>query len=345
MQTSNITIEQVTLPEGFTVRAVQMSDLEPVVDMINASAEQEGHRERRSYDTFRTEWAQPNFDLATQTRLVLSPEGKPVAHIKVYHETDTQPILWHRVHADYHATPVGLYLLQWAERFARDRIHRAPEGTQVALHAASRPNDIATEKRFEALGMEKIRNFYDMRIDMTEAPDVPTMPDGFSIRDYRHPEDLREALRMDIEAFRDHWGFVEPDFEKELAFVKHKYDTDTLFDPELCLLAIDDATGKIVGVCLSRIEAWEDPTVGYVESLAVLREYRGRGLAGTMLRTVFGRFYAKGKPSVTLGVDADSLTGATRLYERAGMYVYEVHPRWQKILREGVDTMTTNLNE
>ncbi|MEM6529897.1 MAG: GNAT family N-acetyltransferase [Chloroflexota bacterium] len=344
MQTSNITTQNITLPDGFTDRPAQMSDIESVVDMMNESAEREGHRDQRTYATFRTEWAQPHFDLATQTRLILSPEGKPVAHIELYHETDTQHILWHRVHVDYHDTTVGLYLLQWAERTARGRLDKAPEGTRVVLHGASRPNDIASEKRFETLGMEKIRNFYDMRIDMTESPDVPAMPDGFSIRNYRHPQDLREALRMDIEAFRDHWGFVEPDFEKELAFVKHKYDTDTLFDPELCLLAIDDATGKIVGVCLSRIEAWEDPTVGYVESLAVLRKYRGRGLAGTMLRTVFGRFYAKGKPNVTLGVDADSLTGATRLYEKAGMYVYEVHPRWEKVLRDGVDTMTTHLD-
>jgi mycothiol synthase len=337
--------KNLTLPEGFTVRPVQMSDLEPVVDMINDSAKREGQRERPTYETFRGEWQQPKFDLATQTRIVLSPDGKPAAFVEFHTDLVTRMFVWHRVHVDYHNTGIGLYLLQWAESAMRAEISKASDDAKIVVHAASRPNDTACEKRFEAMGMEKIRYFYNMRIDMTEAPQMPPAPDGVTIRDYRHPEDLRVSVRADLDGFKDHWGFVEPDFEEEVAYVKHMIDSDPIYDTELNILAIDDATGNIAGLILARMEEWDDPSVGYVSSLAVLREYRGRGLGSYLLKLAFKRIFEKGKPNITLGVDADSLTGATRLYEKAGMHVDEIHPRWEKVLRDGVDTMTTDLSE
>ena len=44
--------------------------------------------------------------------------------------------------------------------------------------------------------------------------------------------------------------------------------------------------------------------------------------------------------SVALGVDADSLTGATRLYESAGMHVEEQFDQVRKVLRDGVPQET-----
>ncbi len=47
--------------------------------------------------------------------------------------------------------------------------------------------------------------------------------------------------------------------------------------------------------------------------------WRGLGLA--LLQHTFRAYYQQGKDKVALGVDAESLTGATRLYEKAGMKV------------------------
>jgi hypothetical protein len=44
-------------------------------------------------------------------------------------------------------------------------------------------------------------------------------------------------------------------------------------------------------------------------------------------------------------VDASSLTGATRLYEKAGMRVVRRYDSYQLILREGVDLSTQTLAE
>ena len=55
--------------------------------------------------------------------------------------------------------------------------------------------------------------------------------------------------------------------------------------------------------------------------LGVRRAWR-RGLGEALLRHSFAAFRRQGFTRGTLGVDASSVTGATRLYERAGMRVY-----------------------
>jgi GNAT superfamily N-acetyltransferase len=60
---------------------------------------------------------------------------------------------------------------------------------------------------------------------------------------------------------------------------------------------------------------------GYVGLLGVRRPWRGRGLAKALLHRTFAEFWRRGLTHVTLGVDAESPTGATQLYERVGMRV------------------------
>jgi ribosomal protein S18 acetylase RimI-like enzyme len=59
----------------------------------------------------------------------------------------------------------------------------------------------------------------------------------------------------------------------------------------------------------------------------------------------FGEFYRRGIHKVALGVDAQSLTGATRLYERAGMHIVRQYARYEKELRPGVELSTQALKE
>jgi len=49
--------------------------------------------------------------------------------------------------------------------------------------------------------------------------------------------------------------------------------------------------------------------------------WRRRGLAPARLRHTFGQFSRRGERTIGLGVDASHPSGATHLYERAGMRV------------------------
>jgi hypothetical protein len=48
-------------------------------------------------------------------------------------------------------------------------------------------------------------------------------------------------------------------------------------------------------------------------------------------------FWQRAQKAVLLGVDANSLTGATRLYEKVGMHIVHEWHMYHKELRPGID--------
>jgi ribosomal protein S18 acetylase RimI-like enzyme len=60
-----------------------------------------------------------------------------------------------------------------------------------------------------------------------------------------------------------------------------------------------------------------------------------------LLHTAFNEFQQRGKQRVGLGVDASSLTNATRLYEKAGMHVIRQYDAYLFELRPGEELRTT----
>lgn len=105
------------------------------------------------------------------------------------------------------------------------------------------------------------------------------------------------------------------------------------FDASLVFLAWDG--GAVAGMIRCRLRGKGEAESGWVDHLSVRRLWRGRGLGTALLLHAFATFYRRGASAVTLGVDAESLTGATRLYERAGMQGERPFDVYQKTLREG----------
>lgn len=75
---------------------------------------------------------------------------------------------------------------------------------------------------------------------------------------------------------------------------------------------------------------------GYlIEWLAVRRPWRQRGLGLALLLESFRRLREHGIRRASLVVDSESPTGATRLYERAGMHAERTYAVYRKGLRGG----------
>ena len=85
---------------------------------------------------------------------------------------------------------------------------------------------------------------------------------------------------------------------------------------------------RLMGVSLNMDEAGE----AWVQTLGVLREMRGKGLGRALLIESFREFHRRGHRQVLLGVDSESLTGATRLYESAGMVADRTWDHWERDL-------------
>ncbi len=123
----------------------------------------------------------------------------------------------------------------------------------------------------------------------------------------------------------------------------HHFSADDSYDPSLWFLAA--AGDEIVGICLCRGYGPEERDAGFISSLGVKRPWRRQGIALALLQHAFGEYYRRGIYKVDLGVDAESLTGATELYLKAGMFVLRQYDMYEKELRPGREISVTSLEK
>jgi GNAT superfamily N-acetyltransferase len=175
------------------------------------------------------------------------------------------------------------------------------------IHQFTIGGDSAAAALLTARGYRDVRHFFEMAIQLDGAPDVPHV----SIESLRE-EDARSFHAALDESFQDHWEHHGQPFEEW--WKRHKANPN--LDLSLWFLIRDG--DEIAAV--ARNEANRNGG-GYVGALGVRRPWRGKGYAKALLLHTFREFYERGMPRVTLGVDAESPTGATHLYERVGMHV------------------------
>jgi ribosomal protein S18 acetylase RimI-like enzyme len=156
-------------------------------------------------------------------------------------------------------------------------------------------------------GFRLLRKGHEMVVDLVGAPSTPSAPDGVRIEGFG-PDDVPEAARVLSSAFRDHHG----DMAAPPATMEH-WMRSSAVRLDASFLAYDEE--GLVGVLVAE----NGTDGGYVGALGVERRGRGRGIGRVLLESSFARFAATGAPLVVLDVDAENVTGATRLYEAAGM--------------------------
>jgi mycothiol synthase len=162
----------------------------------------------------------------------------------------------------------------------------------------------------ESRGFRHVRNFYEMGIELDGPPPEPVVPEGMALQTFRE-EDARALFDALEEAFQDHWEHYPREFDEWW----EEKRTQPGYDPTVCFVVRDEAGGIVAA---SRNYSNRNGG-GWIDALGVRRAHRGRGLAKALLHRSFGEFYARGMPRVSLGVDAQNPTGATKLYESVGM--------------------------
>ena len=204
------------------------------------------------------------------------------------------------VHPDAFGRGVGTAIAEWIEE--RARAHGSAE-TRIATLA----QDERAACLLRSRGFAPVRTFLRMMIEPTERPPAPGWPDGYTVATLQPGEerDLYEVLEG---AFLDHWDHSARTYDEWMAHQK--------IVPDLCFLV--RTGGEVAAAALCTID---DLGLGWVEILGTGREHRRRGLGEALLGQSFHALYARGARKVALGVDAENLTGATRLYERVGMHV------------------------
>lgn len=334
----------VSLPEGFTERGATLDDLNEAAILMNLwSQNLIGEDDVTDVNDLITDMTMPGFTPEENLRVVFAPNGKMVGYMEVWTtaKPPVHPWVWGRVHPDYEGMGIGTWLMQWAEERALKALPDVPEGLRFAPRTGVNSEAAGSKKLFEDMGYRYIRSFYRMKIDMGQPVPEPEFPEGVTLRTYNPETDAEAVYRADTEAFRDHFGFVEQPFEEGLRDFIHVMTKYEGFDPTLWFLAMDG--DEIAGISLCRHQSYEDPDLGFVNVLAVRRPWRKRGLGLALLRHSFNEFHRRGKRKVGLGVDAENLTGALRLYEKAGMHVHRQFNSFEKELRPGREISVQSL--
>ena len=305
------------LPPGYSSRPLDLHDVDgyldgPDVDIAYSvvSAADAGvlAMADASRESVRSDLTNPDA-MREEHRLVFASDGEAAGLVIIERDDEARTVF-----VDSYAVPAhGHELLAPLVSMGLEAAQQLSDGDGWKAEAGAFVQDEVYLDVLEAAGFSEVRRFWHMHIDLgPEHLEAPEAPAGVTITVATTDEERRLLHRVDEIAFAEHFGFVPHPYEEWIPWFRDRRDAR----PELWRLAWLD--GEPVGLCLqddSRIER----DAGHVRVLGVVPEARGRGIATWLLRSAFSQAASEGRTAMTLTVDSDNTTGATALYEQAGM--------------------------
>ena len=319
-----------SVPAGYTLRAMRVEDKDAAVAVEEASeVATDGMPDPAMMDGVQLTWSQPGFDPGRDAWVVVAPDGQVVgfAHLG---PVDRHHLYSHGyVHPEHTGRGIGSLLVSLIDARAEQRLSSTGDGDdsagRVTLQQWLSARNPAAHALFRQHGYAVVRHMWGMTIDMPEEPEAPIWPDGVIVRSCDGEDDLRMCHSVMEDAFRDHWQHEPQTFDQ---FKTRMVDVPT-FDPSLWFIAFNGTMP--IGTAQCELL----PDRGWITTVGVLRRWRGQGIALALLRHAFDEFYRRGMRRAGLGVDSQNPTGATRVYERAGMRVERQYDVYEKVLRGG----------
>lgn len=345
MTTGQIYLFTDLLPEGCTFRNGRLEDYVQASELGNAlSMHINGVPMLQEPDLLLLEWQSEGFNPEEDVLAVFGPEGRLLGMAENWrpNRPPVHPWTWIAVQPDYLESGIWEFLLRWGEERSRQALEMTPADIRVAPRTGADHLNRKSIDTIERLGWQYMRSYYRMMADLSELPEVPALPQGISIRPYDPTSETEAFYRAFVDSFKDHFGFVEQPFERGFALFKHLHITEPGYDPAYWFVAVQE--NEIVGICMCRRQDAEDPHSGLVKELGVRRAWRKQGIGQALLKYAFAAFYAAGQKKAVLGVDSGSLTGALRLYQRAGMKVMRQYDNFEKELRAGREISTEKVD-
>jgi mycothiol synthase len=311
-------------PEGFTVRPATLDDVQAIYGLLQSHERALYGYTDKILAYVQATYSSSALDFARDTCLVFDRAGQLVGSMLL------EQSMYARFEVTVCVFPPELdvhlddYLLNWAESRARTLMVQAQPGIEVTLDSWVSSIDQKSRKSYERADFQEVRRNWRMEIEFNGLPASPIWLEGVELRPFVPRRDDRVVFELLKRAFQDHWGDSSEDF----AEWRYEVIEQAGCDPSLYFIAwVGD---QPVGGALCHAGP-----PGWVNSLAVAREWRGRGLGLALLQHAFGELYRRGLRRAGLAVDSENLTGATRLYQRAGMRKTREYLNMKKVLRAG----------
>jgi mycothiol synthase len=322
---------------SLNLRPATNADVESVYALIAASDTSVVGEPDYDISEVRDDWRE--LSLEDDTRVVEGAGGAILGYAMAADRTFVRMGGAVYVHPDAEGRGIGTHLTRWLKDRARTKLTLAPDGARVSLEFGASVDHAAACELLANEGFTPERYFLRMIIDLDgKALPEPVWPDPITMRTHVTGADDRAVYEAVEESFADHWGHVHEPYEH---WRKHTVEWKEWFAPDLWFLATsgDDVAG--FAICSDYATLGQ----GWVNNVGVRRPWRRTGVALALLHHAFREFQRRGRSTAALGVDAQSLTGATRVYEKAGMRVKHRFALFAKELRAGVDLTTHELAE
>ncbi|PRZ17852.1 GNAT family N-acetyltransferase [Nesterenkonia sandarakina] len=307
--------------------AINAKDVVPWAELVNHLAVVDGTEEFYNADDLLDELNAPRMDTLRDTFAVWYDDSMiAFGTVRVpshpdHHGGKVDVGLDGGVHSHHRGKGLGTLLMQKLEARGRELSAERHPGVPFYLSTGGGLEDSSARRFHHSRGYSVARYFNLLSRDLGAQDSAETIlggrnvPPGLSIR---APQDADEPAVMAAHtaAFVDHWGSAPPAADQW-----HQNWIAGSNRPEVSRIAVDEAgvvapQGTVLAYSLCG--QWVTREL-YVNLVGTVPEARGKGLGSAVLAHTIEAAARSGEFDVIeLDVDSESLTGATRLYERLG---------------------------
>jgi mycothiol synthase len=257
-----------------------------------------------------------DFDPGRQV-ILAEVDGRLVAfglHVREMRDDTIVYMTQGSVHPDFRRRGLGRAILHYNRDRLLEMASGSPDDGPREFGAWATEGEVGGRALLESEGYRTVRfGFAMQRPTLDDLPAAP-LPHGLEIRTVSEAHH-RAIFDADNEAFRDHWGHREST-EEDFRWIFGHPDLNT----HLWRVAWDgdDVAGAVLTFVVPSENAKLGVNRGWLERISVRRPWRRRGVAKALIVSALEGLRDAGMSEAMLGVDAENLTGALRLYESLG---------------------------
>jgi ribosomal protein S18 acetylase RimI-like enzyme len=215
---------------------------------------------------------------------------------------------------EWRGTDIGLAMGRHLHARIHEIARRHPDDAPKYLQMNGPDSQQWHTGLIEDLDLKAVRYSIQMTRPCSLPIEITPLPEGLEERPTKTTE-IRKIWESANEAFRDHFGFVEPTEEEYENWIM-----EPDFQPQLWKIAWDgdQAAGNVLNFVRYNENDKFNRKRGYTEGISVRRPWRRKGVARALLTQSIKMFQDMGMEETCLFVDTKNPSGALKLYTSVG---------------------------
>ena len=290
------------------------ADFPAMLAIIDAASKADNDENAVTLDDIRHDYAHLTNSNPDTDVLIAEINSEAIAYSRVqwYQEEDPNDRIYSlfvNIVPQWRNRGIETAMIQWCETRLKNIATEHPQDSKRFFQTYSNSVKVSFNEILASLGYQDVRYFIEMSRPLDNIPQAE-LPEGLEVRAVEE-KDTRKVWEAANEAFRDHWGYSEPNDEDFISYKGSKY-----FQPDLWQVAWDG--DEVVASVMNYIEHDYNQKFnrnrGWTENISTHKDWRRRGIAKALIVRSMHMHKAKGMTEVGLGVDTNNPNGALKLY-------------------------------